>query len=64
MVLGAGPSRPRFRRPGACHHARWMAKVLYYLKMYMFAEQLGYSSGERERLRRMVTFVTLIYARV
>ena len=61
VVLGAGPSLPRFRRPGACHHARWMAKVLYYLKMYMFAEQLGYSSDER--VRRMVTFVTLICAR-
>ena len=27
VLLGAGPSQPRFRRPGAYHHARWMAKA-------------------------------------
>ncbi|KAF0310008.1 hypothetical protein FJT64_018910 [Amphibalanus amphitrite] len=63
LVLDVGPSRPRFRRPGACHHARWMAKVLYYIKMYLFAGQLGYDAQEQVRLRRMVTFIALIYAR-
>ena len=27
MLLDAGPQQPRFRRPGAYHHARWMSKV-------------------------------------
>ncbi|XP_043229537.1 uncharacterized protein LOC122385377 isoform X2 [Amphibalanus amphitrite] len=40
-----------------------MAKVLYYIKMYLFAGQLGYDAREQERLRRMVTFIALIYAR-
>lgn len=26
-VLGVEPARSGFLRPGACHHARWMARV-------------------------------------
>ncbi|KAG7172524.1 hypothetical protein Hamer_G028170 [Homarus americanus] len=45
LVLGVNPPRgTHFLRPGACHHARWMAKIIYYLKIYMFSHQLELSS--------------------
>jgi len=30
----------QFRAPGAMHHARWMAKVIYALKIVLFQDQL------------------------
>lgn len=37
LVLEEQPRRgSHFNRPGAYHHARWMAKVLYYTKIMMF----------------------------
>ncbi|KAG7171644.1 hypothetical protein Hamer_G014784 [Homarus americanus] len=47
LVLGVNPPRgTHFLRPGACHHARWMAKIIYYLKIYMFSHQLELSIAE------------------
>lgn len=62
LVLGVEPPRgAHFRRPGACHHARWMAKILYYIKLYMFSQQLELSDDLCVKLQRMVTFVSLLY---
>ncbi|KAG0718872.1 hypothetical protein GWK47_051650 [Chionoecetes opilio] len=36
---GEGPAKP-FRRPGALHQARWMAKAIYCLKLQMLKSQL------------------------
>ncbi|KAK2716028.1 hypothetical protein QYM36_010560, partial [Artemia franciscana] len=37
IFLGATPARGvRFMSPGAMHHARWMSKVIYSLKIWMF----------------------------
>ena len=33
------PNGVRFRSPGAMHHARWMAKALYFLKILLFKQQ-------------------------
>ncbi|KAG7170763.1 hypothetical protein Hamer_G021698 [Homarus americanus] len=62
LVLGVNPPRgTHFLRPGACHHARWMAKIIYYLKIYMFSHQLELSSGLCFKLQRMAIFVSLLY---
>lgn len=34
----------RFRKPGAMHHARWMSKALYTLKIFLFRKQFGMTS--------------------
>ncbi|XP_062551588.1 uncharacterized protein LOC134216805 [Armigeres subalbatus] len=49
-----------FRRPGALHHARFMAKAIYSLKMYLFRDQF---MPDCEKLERFVLFVVLIYIR-
>ncbi|KAG7159286.1 hypothetical protein Hamer_G029936 [Homarus americanus] len=62
LVLGVNPPRgTHFLRPGACHHARWMAKIIYYLKIYMFSHQLELSSDLCVKLQRMAIFVSLLY---
>ncbi|KAG7164901.1 hypothetical protein Hamer_G017308 [Homarus americanus] len=62
LVLGVNPPRgTHFLRPGACHHARWMAKIIYYLKIYTFSHQLELSSDLCVKLQRMAIFVSLLY---
>ncbi|KAG7166611.1 hypothetical protein Hamer_G013621 [Homarus americanus] len=62
LVLGVNPPRgTHFLRPGACHHVRWMAKIIYYLKIYMFSHQLELSSDLCVKLQRMAIFVSLLY---
>ncbi|KAG7170848.1 hypothetical protein Hamer_G023828 [Homarus americanus] len=62
LVLGVNPPRgTHFLRPGACHHARWMAKIIYYLKIYMFSHQLELSNDLCVKLQRMAIFVSLLY---
>ncbi|KAG7154923.1 hypothetical protein Hamer_G031178, partial [Homarus americanus] len=62
LVLGVNPlCGTHFLRPGACHHARWMAKIIYYLKIYMFSHQLELSSDLCVKLQRMAIFVSLLY---
>ena len=57
---------PAFLKPGACHKARWMANVLYGVKMFMFRSQLlsrGVITDLSEKRRRFTVYVTLYYVR-
>ncbi|KAK0050926.1 hypothetical protein Bpfe_019652 [Biomphalaria pfeifferi] len=37
IFLGGSPPKGiRFKAPGALHHARWMAKIIYGLKIWIF----------------------------
>ena len=38
LVLGSPPEKIHFRKPGACHRARFMAPCLYILKMFLFRQ--------------------------
>ena len=38
----------KFRAPGAVHQARWMAKAIYCLKIYMFQEQFPLTAAEKK----------------
>ena len=41
IILGGDLERKlKFKLPGALHHARWMSKPLYLMKLYMFRDQL------------------------
>lgn len=57
VCLNDSPSA-KFRRPGALHHARWMAKAIYGLKMYLFRDQFPIDSNQ---LQRFVLFVVQVY---
>ena len=53
----------KFRAPGAIHHARWMAKAIYTLKMTLFRNQLTLTGREKNGIMDVSLFVGLIYGR-
>lgn len=57
------PNGVRFRTPGALHHARWMAKALYALKMWMFRGQFKLTNREAKGLLDVCIFTVLVYVR-
>ena len=52
-----------FRTPGALHDARWMAKSIYSLKIYLFRDQIKLSSREQKGLQSICQFGALLYAK-
>ena len=65
LFLGRSPSRgTRFRVPGANHQARWMAKVIYTFKVWMFRNQFRLTSHEQKGLRDLCIFFSRIYVKV
>lgn len=58
----------KFRRPGATHKARWMAKVIYALKLILLKRQIAQlpkgtitTVSQVPKLTHLVNFVALIY---
>jgi len=47
--------------PGATHHARWMSKALYSLKIWMFRGQFKLTIKEEKGLRNICIFIVRIY---
>lgn len=63
IILGDEPEGGiRFHPPGAVSHARWMAKAIYALKIFMFHDS-GFTVGKGEisGLRNFCLFVVLLY---
>lgn len=65
IFLGGIPPRGViFKKPGANHHARWMAKAIYSLKLFLFKDQF-FKNAEKSRevteLRQICIFVIMIY---
>lgn len=63
LVLGGRTAPPSFRVPGAIHHARWMSKGIYCLKMFLFRHQFKTTKQEEQSITAMALFVALIYIR-
>ena len=64
LVLGGSlPSEThcRFRLPGAYHMARWMAKVIYCQKIYLFRDQFKLTASEARHLTEFCLFAAHIY---
>ena len=64
LVLGGSlPSEIQhcFRQPGAYHMARWMAKVIYCIKIYLFRDQFQLTVSERRNLTEFCLFAAHIY---
>ena len=67
IFLGGSVSRKRgyvyqFQTPGALHHARWMAKSIYILKMSLFQHQLkSIHHTRRTKLTKMALLIVFVY---
>ncbi|KAG0724105.1 hypothetical protein GWK47_041316 [Chionoecetes opilio] len=60
---GAPPGGIRFLAPEAMHQARWMSKVLYSFKIWMFRGQFRLTKKEERGLQRLCLFVVRVYAK-
>jgi hypothetical protein len=64
IFLEGVPDNPvTIRTPGAFHQARWMAKAIYALKIYLFREQFNLTVHERKAMCSIGLFVALYYVR-
>ena len=64
IFLGATPSRGiRFMQPGALHRARWMARVIYAIKLCLFRSQFVMTKREEAGMKRFATFGVVVYVR-
>ena len=62
IYLGRAPSRGiRFQAPGAMHHARWLAKVLYAVKMWLFRSQFRMTKSEQKAISEIAAFGVTVY---
>lgn len=54
-----------FHPPGATHHARWMSKAIYSLKIFLFRKQFkGLPSKELRGLRIVNVFIIRFYLKL
>lgn len=51
----------RFMTPGATSHARWMSKLIYSLKVYIFSAQFNLSTKEKKGLEEICIFIVTVY---
>ena len=63
MFLG-GSSHTAFQYPGAIHHARWLSKAIYCLKLYLFRRQHKLPKSDEKSLEVLCIFIVKIYVKV
>jgi hypothetical protein len=64
VIIFVGREPPRgihFLAPGALHRARWMARILYSFKMWMFRTQFKLKAVEERGILQFLLFVSEIY---
>lgn len=62
VYLGDTPERGvHFRQPGALHRARWMARIIYALKICLFRSQFTMTNSEEGGMKRFAAFVVTTY---
>ena len=61
IFLGGTVPNFTFKQPGAFHHARWMSKVIYSLKIWLFRGQLSLTKRDLKCVREVSAFAVLIY---
>lgn len=64
IFLGVTSQNFSFRMPGAHHHARWMAKAIYCLKIFLFRDEFEMTDCEMNGVRDICIFVVKIYLKV
>lgn len=55
------PTRSTFKVPGAVSNARWMNKIIYSFKMYLFRHQLDLDQDMIEKLKRFYKFIAVVF---
>lgn len=61
IFLGGKLTNFKFARPGATSHARWMAKGIYALKIYLFRDQFIFNNDELIGIRDICIFIVNMY---
>ena len=59
--LGGAVKNFQFKQPGPDHHARWMSKSIYILKLELLSNQFELDNQERSSIKIMAEFVGLFY---
>lgn len=58
------PGQVIFHPAGAIHHARWMAKAIYSLKIFLFRKQFQISDHELQGLKAVNVFIIRFYLKL
>ena len=53
----------QFRLPGPDHHARWMSKVIYILKIMLLLHQFQMSAVEKSQVTEISKFILIFYVK-
>ena len=62
VVWLGGPVKTfSFRVPGADHHARWMSKAIYFMKLELLSNQFQMTEKESASVTKMAEFVGLFF---
>ena len=63
LYLGGVVPSFRFQYPGAYHHARYMAKAIYMLKLMLLMDKITWlEQGEKKEVKMMADFISVFYA--
>ncbi|XP_050530378.1 uncharacterized protein LOC126899463 [Daktulosphaira vitifoliae] len=63
ILGGSPPGGIIIRQPGAYHQARWMAKGIYCLKIFLLQQEFKLSKSEETAICRICAFIIKIYIR-
>ena len=65
VITWLGGSVPSFtlKYPGADHHARWLSKAIYYMKLALLIGQFPMDQKEQQEVLVIAEFVALFYAK-
>ena len=62
IFLGGTPTKViSFESPAGLHHARWMAKIIYSLKIWIFCAQFKLTTRETNGVQEICLFATRLY---
>ena len=63
VFLGGNIKNFQFRLPGPDHHARWMSKCIYFLKISLLSKVFKMSVEETTKVQEITVFLALIYCK-
>ncbi len=65
IFLGMMPAdKIKFRIPGPMHHARWMSKAIYSLKIFIFRNEFKLTAREEKSLQDICVFILKFYIKM
>ena len=63
IYLGETVEKFSFKKPGADHHARWLSKAIYNLKICMLQNNFQMTAEERHQVETLSRFISVIYCK-